>query len=162
MKRYRSFTGALTALLIAALTPSGATAQTAVETGGIVSGTQKILSEIELPDGRAIRRIYLSASVTADDNTSPWHLGSQDCLATYMFAADGSLIGGRGLCDFVSPDGDLWWLTLETSGTDPIRWQGLGGTGKFAGIEHSGTTVLLAEWVDGKFISRWDGTMTTP
>jgi hypothetical protein len=162
MKRYQPFVGALTALLIAALTPSGATAQTSVETGGIVSGSQKILSEIELPDGRVIRRIYLSASVTADDNTHPWHLGSQDCLATYMFAADGSLIGGRGSCDLVSPDGDMWWLTLEASGTDPIRWQGLEGTGKFAGVEHSGMTVLLAEWEDGKFISRWDGTMTTP
>ena len=98
--------------------------------------------------------------MTADDPSSPWHLGSQDCLATYTFAADGSLIGGRGLCDFISPDGDLGWLTLEASGEEPSRWEFIGSTGKLAGIEHSGTTVIEAEWADGKVVGRWEGTMT--
>jgi hypothetical protein len=31
--------------------------------------------------------------------------------------------------------------------------------GKFTGIEHSGTTVVQAEWGDGKFVGRWEGTM---
>jgi len=55
--------------------------------------------------------------------------------------------------------GDVWWLAYEVSGTDPLRWTGLGGTGTFANIHHSGTTVTLAEWGDGKFIGRWEGTM---
>ncbi len=160
MRRFHLPTVAAGALLVAALAPQGATAQEAMRTAGIVSGTQKVLSSIELPDGRTIRRIMLSVGVTADDHSSPWHLGNQDCLATYMFAADGSLIGGRGVCDFVSLDGDIWWLTFEASGTDPIRWKGLGGTGKFAAVEHSGTTVVNAEWGDGKMIGRWEGTMT--
>jgi hypothetical protein len=145
-------------LIAATLVPQEAAAQQA--TAGIVSGKQKVVSSMELPDGRTIRRMMLSLEVTADDTSSIWHLGSQDCFATYMFAADGSLIGGRGLCDFVSPDGDLWWLTLEASGDDPIRWKGLGGTGKFAAVEHSGTTVTQAEWGDGKMVARWEGTMT--
>ena len=161
MKRYHLLTVAAGALLIAALAPQGANAQEAMKTAGMISGTQKVLSSIELPDGRTIRRIMFSVGVTADDHSSPWHLGSQDCLATYMFAADGSQIGGRGACDFVSPEGDLWWLTFEASGsTDPVQWKGLGGTGKFTGIEHSGTTVTNAEWGDGKVIGRWEGTMT--
>lgn len=146
-------------LLAASLIPRTVRAQETIKTSGMVSGTQEILSEIPLSDGRVIRRIFFSLGVTADDPSLPWHLGSQDCLATYVFAADGSLIGGRGLCDFVSPDGDVWWLTLEASGTDPIRWQGLGGTGKLAAIDHRGTTVISAEWGDGKVIGRWEGTM---
>lgn len=160
MTRHHLLSIAAGVLLVAALIPCTVSAQETIKTSGTVSGTQKILSEIPLPDGRVIRRIFLSVGVTADDPSIPWHLGSQDCLATYMFAADGSLIGGRGLCDFVSPDGDIWWLTLEASGTDPIRWQGLGGTGKLAAIDHRGTTVISAEWADGKVIGRWEGTMT--
>ena len=158
MKKYSHLTVAVGALIAATLVPQEATAQQA--TAGMISGTQKIVSSMELPDGRTIRRIMFSVGVTADDPSSIWHLGNQDCFATYMFAADGSLIGGRGLCDFVSPEGDLWWLTLEASGDDPIRWTGLGGTGKLAGVEHSGTTVTQAEWGDGKIVGRWEGTMT--
>ncbi|HSM13771.1 MAG TPA: hypothetical protein VLA66_06855 [Thermoanaerobaculia bacterium] len=138
-----------------------APAQTEVPTGGLIAGFQEVLDEIPLPDGRTIRRLRMRVAVTADDPSSPWHLGSQDCFATYTFAADGALEGGRGVCDFVSPEGDLWWLTLEASGSEPIRWQGLGeGTGKLAGLEHRGTTVPLAEWSDGRIVGRWEGTMT--
>lgn len=158
MKMYFRLTVAAGAFIAATLVPQEAAAQQA--TAGMVSGTQKVISSMELPDGRTIRRIMFSVGVTADDPSSIWHLGSQDCFATYMFATDGSMIGGRGLCDFVSPEGDLWWLTLEASGDDPLRWTGLGGTGKLAGVEHSGTTVTQAEWGDGKFVGRWEGTMT--
>lgn len=160
MRDYHVLTVAGCALLVAALVPQGAAAQGATRTAGMVAGTQKVISSIELPDGRTIRRIMLSVGVTADDPSSPWHLGSQDCLVTYTFASDDSLIGGRGVCDFVSPEGDVWWLMIEASGSDPVRWTGLGGTGKFEGIEHSGTTVISAEWGDGKVIGRWEGTMT--
>jgi len=158
MKIHPLLTIAAGALISATFVPQEAAAQQA--TAGMFSGTQKIVSSMDLPDGRTIRRIMLSVAVTADDTSSIWHLGNQDCFATYMFAAHGSLIGGRGLCDFVSPEGDLWWLTLEASGDDPIRWTGLGGTGKLAGIEHSGTSVTQAEWGDGKMVGRWEGTMT--
>jgi hypothetical protein len=160
MRRYLLLTFAAGILMVAALAPQPAFSEEATATAGMVSGHQKVLSEIELPDERTIRRLKFSVGVTADDHTSPWHLGSQDCFATYIFAADGSLEGGRGLCDFISPDGDVWWLTLEASGTDPVRWKGLGGIGKFADIEHSGTTVMNAEWGDGKIIGRWEGTMS--
>jgi hypothetical protein len=160
MKMHRLFALAAAVFLVSPFLPNPALAQRSMATGGFVSGSQKVLNSIELPDGRSIRRLMFSVGVTADDPASPWHLGSQDCFATYMFAADGSLIGGRGVCDFVSPDGDIWWLTLEASGDDPVRWRSLGGTGKFAGIEHSGTTIINAEWSDGKVVGRWEGTMT--
>jgi len=139
---------------------SGAAAQEETATGGYVSGFQKVVDEIPLPEGRMIRRMELELTVTADDPESPWHLGSQDCFATYTFAADGSLEGGRGLCDFVSPEGDLSWLTLEVHGSAPVEWHIHGdGTGKLAGIEHWGKTTSLAMWSDGRVISRWEGTM---
>lgn len=146
-------------LVLSLFVPRGVNAQEAVSTGGMVSGTQEVMSSIELPDGSILRRIMFSVGVTADDHESPWHLGSQDCLASYVFAEDGSLIGGRGMCDFVSPEGDLAWLAFEASGSEPVVWAVVGGTGKFEGIEHSGTTVIEAEWGDGKVIGRWEGTM---
>ncbi len=158
---YAAAAGALgLALLAGSPGPAEAQMGQAVRTGGMVTGSQEVVSEFPQPDGRVIRRVHMSLVVTADDPASIWHLGSQDCLATYTFAADGSLIGGRGACDLVSPGGDVWWLTLEARGTDPIRWRGLGGTGRFAGVEHSGTTVAQAEWGDGKWAGRWEGTMT--
>ena len=160
MKMHHLPTLAAGVFLVSMLLPRPTLAQEAMATSGSIAGSQKVLSSIELPDGRTIRRIMFSVGVTADDTSSPWHRGNQDCFATYMFAADGSLIGGRGVCDFVSPEGDLWWLTLEASGDAPLRWKGLGGTGKFAGIEHSGTSVIEAEWGDGKVVGRWEGTMT--
>jgi len=139
---------------------AGAAAQEETATAGYVSGFQKVVDEIPLPEGRMIRRMELELAVTADDPESPWNLGSQDCFATYTFAADGSLEGGRGFCDFVSPEGDLWFLALEAHGTDPVRWHGVGeGTGKLAGLEHWGTTTNLAMWSDGRVISRWEGKM---
>ncbi len=151
-------TVAAAALLVASVLPQKAAAQQ--PTAGMVAGTQKVIGSMELPDGRTIRRVMVSVSVTADDTSSPWHLGSQDCFATYEFAADGSLIGGHGLCDLISPNGDLAWLTLHASADAPLRWTVIGGTGKFAGVEHSGTTVTQAEWADGKFVGRWEGTMS--
>lgn len=160
MKSYHIRAVASCAFVVTALAPRGATAQEATRTAGMVVGTEQVVSSIELPDGRTVRRIMFQLGVTADDNQSIWHLGSQDCFATYVFAADGAMIGGRGVCDFVSPEGDIAWITLEASGSDPIRWTSLGGTGKFAGVHNSGTTVMLAEWGDGKLIGRWEGTMT--
>jgi len=137
-----------------------ASAQAEVATAGYVSGFQEVVDEIALENGGAVRRIRLRLAVTADDPDSPWHLGSQDCFATYTFTADGSLEGGHGICDFISPQGDVWWLALEASGDGSIRWHGLGeGTGKLAGLEHSGTTVTVAEWGDGRVVGRWEGKM---
>jgi len=138
-----------------------ASAQAEVATAGYVSGFQEVVDEIPLENGRTIRRIRLRLAVTADDPKNPFHLGSQDCFATYTFAADGALEGGHGACDFISPEGDVWWLALEASGDGPIRWHGFGdGTGKLAGLEHAGTTVTVAEWGDGRVVGRWEGKMT--
>jgi hypothetical protein len=160
MKMHRLITLAAGVFLVLLLLPRPGLAQQRVATGGYVSGTQKVMSEIALPDGGVLRRIFLSVGVTADDPASPWHLGSQDCMASYVFAGDDSLVGGRGVCDFVSPEGDLWWLTINVSREGLVSWTGGEGTGKFAGVEHSGTTVVQAEWADGKVVGRWEGTMT--
>lgn len=130
-------------------------------TAGYVSGQREVLSTIALPDGGTIQRLHLSLVVTADDPTSIWHLGSQDCLVTDTYAADGSFMSGRGACDLVSPEGDIVWLTFETPADGPTTWSQGGGTGKFSGVVHSGTTVNLAQWGDGKMVGRWEGVMTT-
>lgn len=159
MKMHR-FTTLAAALLLTLVVPRSGTAQESMATGGYVAGSQKVMSEIALPDGNVLRRVMFSVGVTADDPENPFHLGSQDCLGSYVFTAAGSLINGRGMCDFVSPDGDLWWLTIDIADDGTVYWSGDKGTGKLAGIEHSGTTVMQAEWADGKVVGRWEGTMT--
>jgi len=151
----------LLATSLLALGAERASAQSEVATAGYVSGFQEVVDQIPLENGRTIRRIRLRLLVTADDPKNPFHLGSQDCFATYTFAADGALEGGHGSCDFISPEGDVWWIVLEASGNEPVRWHDVGnGTGKLAGLGHAGTTVTLAEWSDGRVIGRWEGKMT--
>ncbi|MBT8400364.1 MAG: hypothetical protein KJO98_07810 [Rhodothermia bacterium] len=96
-------------------------------------------------------------SVTSDDAESPFHLASQDCFATYIFE-DGVPVEGHGACDGISVEGDMWWLSLQVGDDGLIHWRMTGGTGRFTNLQTSGTTQLVAEWDDGKFVGRFEGT----
>jgi hypothetical protein len=125
---------------------------------GYVSGTQEVLQSIPLADGTVARRITFSATVITDDPANPLHLASQDCFVTYVFSKDDKPLGGKGSCDGISVDGHLWWILLELRPDGVARWINNGGVGKFANLEASGTTKVLAEFPDGKFIGRFEGT----
>lgn len=150
----------LSAVLVALLT-SVAVAETKSATG-LLAGTQEVLASIPLADGTVAKRVMFSISVMADDPTSPFHLASQDCFATYIFSANGEPLGGRGSCDGISADGYVWWIAIELRADGAVNWVNRGGTGRFAEIEASGTTSTLAEFSDGKVIARFEGTYTTP
>ena len=143
-----------TLLVVLFLAPTG----NADEVNGHVSGSQKELSSIALENGQVVRRILFHLGVITDTQEAPFHGANQQCLATYIFAADGALVKARGGCDGIDPDGDVWWMTFTIEGDGPVRWRNVDGTGKYAGLESSGTTDIISEWGDGLVIGRFEGT----
>ena len=116
----------------------------------------------ELPDGRTLLRVPFKGIILSDDGTGPFHLSSQDCQGTVILAADGSQEIGRGYCDAVDADGDVWWLSWMNRG-DERSCQILGGTGKFVGLEGGGTTTeLLPQLPDGRQTISWEGSWQMP
>ena len=130
----------------------------AEETNGHVSGTQKEISSLTLENGQVVRRLMFHVGVITDTQEAPFHGANQQCLGTYVFAADGTLVKGRGGCDGIDPDGDIWWITFSVEGDGPIRWINVDGTGKYAELEASGITNTVSEWGDGIFVGRFEGT----
>ena len=136
----------------------GAASAQDLPNSGFVAGTSEELSSMELADGRIARRMFFSVSVVADDAENPFGNASQDCFATYVFETDGSPVGGRGVCDGINADGDIWWISLELRPDGLIHWEHIGGTGRLANVRSSGTTTTLAEFEDGKIVGRFEGT----
>lgn len=110
----------------------------------------------ELPNGNHIRRVHSKSIIVADDEEIPFHLASQDCLGTYVLTPEGEIITGKGYCDAVDQDGDVWWLWWQSE-EESGEWGILEGTGKYAGMVGSGTTTPIASHDDGRFAVRWKG-----
>lgn len=128
------------------------------QVAGYVSGTQTELSSIALADGNVAKRMIFNLTVVTDDPTNPLHLASQDCFATYVYSKEGEPVGGKGGCDGVSADGHIWWLAVEMRPDGIVSWTNRGGMGKFENFAATGTTSVEAEFPDGKFIGRFEGT----
>ena len=159
MRRYTLLVTSALTILFVGLAPQTAVSQKAQKISGMVTGTQKVVSSFDLPSGGSLRRIFFELSVTANSPSNPFHLGNETCFAAYEFTASDSLVQGHGSCNLISPEGDIYWFTVEASGTE-IQWKGIGGTGKFVGLEASGTAEVRADWPDGKHMAEWEGTMT--
>ncbi len=149
----------ISALVLTLAAPSDSRAQS-VESHGYVSGTQEVMTSVPLADGLVARRILFRAVVTGDDEKSPYHLASQDCFASYIFSDD-MPVGGRAACDGISPDGDIFWLSIEMSSDGVVHWRSTGGTGKFSNLVTSGTTRIVAQMDGGKFVGRYEGTYSS-
>ncbi len=148
------------ALLALILSPGPAAAQQ-MDNSGYVSGTQDVLSAIPLADGRVAQRLLFQLTVISDNPENPFHLATQDCFASYIFS-DERPVGGKAFCDGINADGDMWWLAIDVSEDGVVHWRHIGGTGKLAGIESNGATLLVAQFDDGKLIGRFEGTYTLP
>lgn len=153
MKRFNaSLTGL--ALLAVMLPPMALSA----DLSGHVTGTSKMIQSMPLSGDRVANRMHFEVAVVTDDPANPFNLASQDCMATYVFAADGKPLGGHGYCDGITAAGDIWWISVRMDTDGTLHWSNLGGTGALDGITASGTTRMLAEFADGKFIGRFEGT----
>lgn len=102
----------------------------------------------ELADGSTMLVSHYTQITFADDRSHPLDNVSSDCVGRFHTAADGALISGDGMCSGVDPDGNsasFWWR-VEKAGTADCpdlcgAWGYFNGTGKYQGIEGSGTWV---------------------
>ena len=134
--------------------------ENAADLSGHVTGTSKMIQSMPLSGDRVANRMRFKITVVTDDPQNPFNLASQDCMATYVFAKDGAPQGGHGYCDGIAASGDIWWISVRLDADGVVHWKHLGGTGALDGYEAGGTTKTLAEFDDGKFIGRFNGTMT--
>lgn len=112
---------------------------------------------MQLKSGLTVARVATSVGVSTDAHEGPFHGATQQCLATIVNGADGTVIEGHGSCDGIDPDGDVWWISLSLEGDGPYRWSITGGTGKYEGLAMSGVTNLVAEHEDGTVVFRFEG-----
>lgn len=148
---------AVLALVLAPL----AFAQTMEGSGHAVYVTQSA-KKSPMPDGRMLVNNHVSGVLIADDTSSPFHLATHDCTGAYVAAAEGGPPQAQGSsCAAIDADGDIWWLAFTNlDGEGGGEWHILGGTGKFEGMEGSGTTDLLSASPDGRTTIRWTGSWT--
>lgn len=75
-----------------------------------------------------------------DKGAGPLHAGPATCFYTFFATADG--VKNKGFCAFGDPDGDRiftdWHGANEPGGTAGVN-NIVGGTGKYAGIQGTGT-----------------------
>ena len=112
--------------------------------GGYVALVPKPAVTSETPDGRVLQMVGVDGIVFGDE---------------VVMAADGSDLMAKGYCDGVDLEGDVWWISWEETAAGG-SWNLLGGTGKFEGVSGGGQTSRVAEWPDGRYVVRWDGTWT--
>jgi hypothetical protein len=129
----------------------------AADVEGFTSGTQKVLSTTPVKNGHTVTRVLYLVGIVTDAQEGPFHGGTQQCLATVINNADGSLVEGHGACDGIDPDGDVWWISLSMAGDSPIRWAITGGTGKYEGLAMSGVNKQIAQHADGIVLGRFEG-----
>jgi hypothetical protein len=110
-----------------------------------------------MPDGRVLQIVGVDGFVTGDQADNPFAPATQSCAGTVVVAADGSGAEAHGYCDGVDTEGDVWWIWWSETPAGG-KWGIIGGTGKFTGMEGGGTTNRVAEWPDGRYIVRWEGT----
>ena len=128
-----------------------------VEGGGYATYVTVSSEEFELAEGRPAIRIHQKGSIIAED--TPFHLGSQDCFATIILAAEGSPLTAYGYCDATDRDGDLWTVWFKNEQGGRRTWGFLGGTGKYVGIEGEGTSKEEMQSKDRTVIT-WKGKWT--
>lgn len=145
-------------LLLAALAVAPAASAQPRPTSGYVVYIPDGASAMALADGRSLSHGTLRGVLLADDPASPLHLMTHDCTGTDVLGPDGLPVRGEGVCTSVDASGDLYHITYLNT-PEQRAWRYTGGTGKFAGIEGSGTTEIAAVGPDGRVTIRFEGTM---
>jgi hypothetical protein len=147
----------LAAILVVGVVGSAGAQQ--MSGGGFVALVPKPAETTETPDGRVLQMVRVDGIVFGDEENNPFGMATQSCAGTVVLSTDGSDVMAKGYCDGVDLDGDVWWITWEET-LDGGSWNLLGGTGKFEGVSGGGQTSRVAEWPDGRYVVRWDGTWT--
>ncbi len=147
---------AVAAVLAASLPLQPADAE-ALKASGTTTYVPTSSDVTPLSEEANLLRTQSRSVLMADDPELPFHLSNQDCAGTYLLDANGQVDTGRGYCDVIDGDSDIWWLSWTTKGDDGT-WEVMGGTGKYDGMTGSGTSKVLSQAADGRFVVRWEGT----
>lgn len=110
----------------------------------------------KLANGTTVRFSHDTGFCTGNEPGNPFDGTCQDCFASEVVAADGSLIQRKGHCIGIDRDGDTWTLWFDGA-ANPGTWTIIGGTGKFKGMEGGGTHQLVQKWPDGRYTISWEG-----
>lgn len=153
-------TCAAAVLAVSLLVPSIGAAKE-VKGSGTGSYVQISAEETPLANGGKVVHTIAKGTLICDDPANSMHLATQDVAGTFVYNADGDMIKGTGYADGVDLDGDTW--TLQWNLVDDFsgnNWVHIDGTGKYAGIQGSGSTVNLVIHSDGRQVIRWEGVWT--
>lgn len=101
----------------------------------------------EFPGGFTAMRQHLKGVIVSEDPMSPIHLNTQDCFSNHLLDSEGTFVAFTGHCVAIDGEGDSWWLSFRFS-----DWEVVGGSGKFAGMEGSGTTEIIGNYPDGRTV----------
>ncbi len=115
-----------------------------------------VLDNTKLANGTAVRNTHAKGFTIGNEPGNPFDGACEDCFFSDVVAADGSVVSSVVHCLGIDRDGDVWNVT---SGAKEGTWVLVGGTGKFKGIEGSGTVKTDKEWPDGRVIYTWEGTI---
>lgn len=110
----------------------------------------------DLPNGHKLIRSHGSGFGLGPEG-SPFALTNLNCRGTIHANAEGVSYSITGHCDAVDAEGDTWTAWYAGDGSNG-SWGFMGGSGKFDGLEGSGTYDTEAQWPDGKWTSTWEGT----
>ncbi len=114
----------------------------------------------DLPNGQKLIRTH-GSGFGIGPNGSPFALTNLNCRGTVHASAEGVPQSMTGHCDAIDAQGDTWAAWYAGDGQNG-RWGFMSGTGKFKGVEGSGTYKSEAQWPDGKWTSTWEGSYKLP
>lgn len=112
---------------------------------------------VALSNGTTVTVLSQIGIIRDDDPASPLNLSAHDCKGTIVDQGDRE--SGAGYCMATDKDGDVWWLSWTSDGRTGGNWQAIAGTGKYEGIEGSGTTTFVVGYPDRSVVS-YDGSLT--
>ena len=157
MQRKRRFSIIAAAVFLLLAPASGARAGQEVTGGGLAFRVPKASKTYKLADGRSVQQTTDAGYLTTTQPDNPLNMNTQNCSGTMIVGTDGKTGSGGGYCVSFDADGDtawMWWRGDLNGGT----WGFTEGTGKFKGVEGSGTWKTKQRWADGKFVDTWEGT----
>ncbi len=140
----RSTTTLLAVPLLMGVSMSGL----AEETGGRYATHNSHEVTQEMPDGTKVVVSHYSQITFASDSSHPLDNVSSDCVGRFHTTADDAFISADGMCTSFTAQGDtasFWWRADQANTADCPdlcgSWGYFNGTGKYKGIEGSGTWV---------------------
>jgi hypothetical protein len=143
-KKMRSLTIALSSTLLMTLPVSSF----ADQTGGRYATHNSHEVTQEMPDGTKVVVSHYTQITFADDSSHPLDNVSSDCVGRFHATADDAFISADGMCTSFNAAGDtasFWWRADEANTADCPdlcgSWGYFNGTGKFDGIEGSGSWI---------------------